>query len=163
MSMSATTPSQTIGPFFHISMVFARPAAFGDSTEGTLLEGRVIDGEGAGVSDAMVELWDGQHLARCCSDEMGAFAFAVRTDAVTRATPDGEAPHLAVSVFARGLLARLATRCYLPADADRLAADRFLASVPAERRDTLIAQRVGQGLRFDIHLQGAQETVFYEW
>jgi protocatechuate 3,4-dioxygenase alpha subunit len=76
--------------------------------------------------------------------------------------PDGgfQAPHLDVSVFARGLLQRVVTRIYF-ADEPANAADPVLASIPEERRRTLLAEPVGDGYRFDIHLQGTDETVFF--
>jgi protocatechuate 3,4-dioxygenase alpha subunit len=150
------TPSQTIGPFFHVALSFPAPERFS-------LSGSVLDGAGAGVSDALVEMWDGRALARCHTDAAGRFAFALPVEAIVAATPADEAPHLAVSLFARGLLGRVTTRCYLPCAAERLEADAFLASVPAERRATLLAVATDAGLRFDLHLQGERETVFHVW
>ncbi len=155
------TPSQTIGPFFHVALSFPAPGTFGGRRDGRLLSGRVLDGADAGVADALVELWDGEELARCQTDAAGAFSFLVLTERVTASTPPGEAPHLAVSLFARGLLGRLATRCYLPANEERLRADPFLASLPASRRASLIAAEGPTGLRFDLILQGARETAFH--
>jgi protocatechuate 3,4-dioxygenase alpha subunit len=157
------TPSQTIGPFFRVVLDFPAPALFGDGGAGVLLAGTLYDGAGAGVSDALVEMWDGRTLARCHTDAGGGFAFRVPIDDVARETPPNEAPHLLVSVFARGLLGRVATRCYLPGDARRIDGDPFLAAVPEKRRGTLIAIAHGDGLRFDVHLQGERETVFHDY
>src|SRR5205814_2038252 len=100
------------------------------------------------VPDAVLEISDGDQFARCATDREGAFHFTVR-----------KAPHFEVLVFARGLLRHLATRLYLP-DAD-LDGDRLLQTVEPARRHTLIASASQGSLRFDIHLQGDQETVFF--
>lgn len=150
------TPSQTIGPFFHVVLAFPAPGRFS-------LSGSVLDGAGAGVSDALVEIWDGRELARCHTDASGRFAFALPVDAIVAATPADEAPHVVVSLFARGLLGRVTTRCYLPGDAGRLAADAFLVAVPEDRRATLLAMPTDAGLQFDLRLQGERETVFHVW
>lgn len=157
-----STPSQTIGPFFHLAL--GLPATRGpcDEPGTTLLHGQLLDGAGDGVADGLVELWDGRELARCATGSDGRFELWVRADAIAASTPPEEAPCLAVSVFARGLLCRLVTRCYLPGHEARFAADASLASVPADRRATLLAVVVEDGLRFDIVLQGDRETVFYE-
>jgi protocatechuate 3,4-dioxygenase alpha subunit len=157
------TPSQTIGPFFRVALDFPAPGRFGDDRDGVALEGTLYDGAGAGVADALVEMWDGRALARCHTDAGGGFAFRVPVDDVAKGTPANEAPHLLVSIFARGLLGRVATRCYLPADARRLDADAVHAAVPEKRRATLIATASGDGLRFDLHLQGERETVFHDY
>ncbi len=156
------TPSQTIGPFFHVELSFRAPGRFGAARGGVPLAGSVLDGAGAGVPDALVEMWDGRDLARCHTDADGRFAFTIAVEAVAAATPAHEAPHLAVSLFARGLLGRVATRCYLPGDERRLAADPFLAAVPAQRRATLFAATTADGLHFDLRLQGEHETVFHD-
>jgi len=113
------------------------------------VEGQVFDGAGEPVPDALLEISDGDQFARCGTDREGAFHFTVR-----------RAPCFDVLVFARGLLRHLATRLYLP-DAD-LDGDLLLQMVEAERRHTLIASASEGGLRFDIHLQGDQETVFIQ-
>ncbi|MGH2897084.1 MAG: protocatechuate 3,4-dioxygenase subunit alpha [Solirubrobacteraceae bacterium] len=150
------TPSQTIGPFFHVVLAFPAPERF-------TLSGSVLDGAGSGVADALVEIWDGRALARCHTDAAGRFAFALSLDAIVAAAPADEAPHVVVSLFARGLLGRIVTRCYLPGDEARLSVDPFLQAVPEERRATLVAISTGQGLRFDLCLQGERETVFHVW
>ena len=160
---SPHTPSQTIGPFFHVALSFPAPGLFGTARTGVPLAGSVLDGAGDGVSDALVELWDGHDLARCHTDANGRFAFLVPVDAIATNAPVNEAPHLLVSLFARGLLGRLSTRCYLPADERRQAADAFLVAVPAQRRATLIATTTAEGLHFDLRLQGEHETVFHDF
>jgi protocatechuate 3,4-dioxygenase alpha subunit len=147
---SGPTPSQTIGPFFHVALASPPPAHLvHDDEDAVDLHGRVLDGAGDGVSDALLEVWDPAtgRFGRCHTEDDGRFAFLL-----ARPVPGG---HLGVAVFARGLLAHLVTRCYFdPVD------DGALAAVPAERRTTLLAVADGEGFRFDIHLQGPDETVF---
>lgn len=155
--MAAATPTQTIGPFFHLTLSSHRPAPLvaADHLGATLLQGRVIDGAGEGVGDALVELWDGERFARCHTEGDGGFGFIVTPPPAV----DG-APYFAVSVFARGLLGRLVTRCYFP-DVAANASDPVLAELPPDRRATLIAVADNGGLRFDVCLQGERETVFF--
>jgi protocatechuate 3,4-dioxygenase alpha subunit len=141
------TPSQTVGPFFHFSLC-DRPARELDA-RGTRLAGRVLDGGGEPVADALVELWHPDAgFGRCATNADGHFEFVVRRPA------DG---YLEVMVFARGLLRQVVTRVYFP-DAE----DALLASLDERDRSTLVAQGEADGsLRFDIHLQGERETVFF--
>ena len=155
------TPSQTIGPFFHVALSFPAPGTFGGVRDGVVLSGRLLDGAEKGVADALLELWDGRELARCHTDAEGGFSFVVPTERIVAETPADEAPHLAMAIFARGLLAGLMTRVYLPAEARRLVADPVLSAVPRARRETLIAASTPHGLHFDIRLQGERETVFH--
>jgi protocatechuate 3,4-dioxygenase alpha subunit len=147
------------------------------------LRGRVLDGRGEAVPDAMLELWQANAAGRYASpvdrrDEVpldphfigfgraatgadGEFHFrTIRPGRVPGADGGLQAPHIALSVFGRGLLKRLATRVYF-ADCAENAADPILMSVPPERRSTLIAQRRGNDWWFDIVLQGTGETVFF--
>jgi protocatechuate 3,4-dioxygenase alpha subunit len=156
------TPSQTIGPFFHVALPCPAPARFGQR-DGVSLIGRVIDGDGAAVGDALVEMWDGRDLARCATDPEGMFEFVLPVDDIVADTPGDAAPYVAVAVFARGLLRHVVTRCYLPAETVRLDRDAVLAATPADRRHTLLARLDGDVLRFDVRLQGEGETVFHEW
>jgi protocatechuate 3,4-dioxygenase alpha subunit len=179
-----TTPSQTVGPFF----AFALPYEGGDrlvpgDAQGAIrIAGTVRDGAGAPVADALLETWqadaagryahpeDDREAApgftgfgRAATDEAGRFAFTtIKPGRVPG--PDGrpQAPHIAVSVFARGLLQRLVTRIYFPDEEAANAADPVLTAVadPAARA-TLIAVPEDGGLRFDIHLQGERETAFF--
>ena len=157
--MKPATPSQTIGPFFHVAMAESGPGRLvGDGVPSVMLHGRVLDGREDPVDDALVEMWDAtsRRFARCSTDKDGGFSFVVAAEN----PPD----HLAVSVFARGLLGRLVTRCYLTGSPEVAAAtDPALAAVPQERQSTLAAQRTSDGFQFDIRLQGDRETVFFAW
>jgi protocatechuate 3,4-dioxygenase alpha subunit len=170
MTMLRQTPSQTIGPFFHFALVSMggddEPQAHDRRIE---ISGRVLDGQGAGVPDALVEIWqanssDAGGFARSATDEEGFFRFRVaRPRAAAHPNGGTQAPHVAVGVFARGLLKRLVTRIYLEGapENDR---DLVLSLVPASRRATLVAKRESgaRRFRFDIVLQGPAETVFFD-
>jgi protocatechuate 3,4-dioxygenase alpha subunit len=153
------TPSQTVGPFYGFALPYANEHRLvpADSTEVLRVEGQVLDGAGEPVSDALVELWHGGLFGRCGTDPEGAFHFLVAKPSAGR----GEAPHLNVTVFARGLLRHLSTRLYFPDEAEANTADPVLALVPDQRRETLIARDEGGVLRFDIRLQGDGETAFF--
>ena len=181
------TPSQTIGPFFKPSLVksgdenLARRESRG---ERIVIVGRVLDGDGAPVEDAMIEIWqanaDGRYdhphdaqeklidpqfhgFGRAATDQHGAFQFeTIKPGPVPGIGNALQAPHINVSVFARGLLKRLATRIYFP-DEPSNDADAVLNAVPNDRRATLIARvESAAALRFDIVLQGENETVFFD-
>jgi protocatechuate 3,4-dioxygenase alpha subunit len=180
MSTLTATPGQTIGPFFGYALPFDRcnelvPAGAPGAIR---LHGAVTDGAGAPVPDALLEIWqadadgvvptaagslhrDGWTFTgwgRASTDEDGRYSF---TTVKPGAIQHDSAPFIAVTVFARGLLNRLFTRAYIPDD--RLNDDRLLNSVPADRRHTLIASADEHGLRFDIRLQGDDETVFLRY
>ena len=187
MKLRATS-SQTVGPFFAGALLreqmtdLARDAARG---ERIMIEGRVLDGDGAAVPDAMVEIWqanaDGRYhhpedthearldagfrgFGRSGTDAQGVFRFStIKPGAVPGPGGRLQAPHINVIVFARGLLNHLYTRIYFPGETLN-AADAWLNEVPEERRHTLIAKpRVSPpALQFDIILQGADETVFFD-
>jgi protocatechuate 3,4-dioxygenase alpha subunit len=153
------TPSQTVGPFFSIGLT--------DTTQNELvpkgsvrIAGRVLDGAGDPVPDAVVELWqrgaNGTLWGRCGTDSDGAFQFVTERPA----PKDGSAPGIDVLVFARGLLRHLATRLYFP-DEPANDGDPVLAALDPAERDTLVARREGDTLRFDISLQGDEQTVFF--
>lgn len=162
------TPSQTVGPFFRVCLA-------ADAEHGRLLRGemprialaiRVIDGDGAPVNDALVEIWqstaDGGSCAfgRLGTDEDGGCEF----ETTRPPAPSGGAPHINVCLFARGLLRHLLTRVYFDGDA-HIGGDPVLALVPEHRRGTLVARRdaaTADRWIFDIHLQGQQETVFFD-
>jgi protocatechuate 3,4-dioxygenase, alpha subunit len=158
------TPSQTIGPFFGFAIPFAGDTdAVPSATEGALrIEGQVLDGAGEPVADPLVEVWQGELFARSRTDREGAFHFTVPKPAALRLS-DGRmrAPHLNVTVFARGLLRHLATFIYFPDEAEANEADPVLELLEPDARDTLIARHDGAVLRFDIHLQGEDETAFF--
>jgi len=172
--VSGQTPSQTVGPFFAVGLLWPDgPLVVPDGTPGSFrLSGRLLDGAGDPVPDALIETWqadaDGRFggsfrgFGRCPTDDDGHYEIRTRKPGPVPA-PDGgmQAPHLDVSVFARGLLNRVVTRIYF-ADEPANATDPVLATVPAERRGTLIAVPSEDGYRFDIRLQGADETVFFE-
>jgi len=167
------TPSQTVGPYLSIGLTWEDGpyVVAADAPGGFWIRGEVRDGAGALVPDALVETWqadpDGQFGAafrgfgRCPTDDDGRYAIRTRKPGVVLSA-DGapQAPHLDVSVFARGLLHRVVTRIYF-ADEPANATDPVLSSVPEDRRPTLIATRADDGYRFDIHLQGNDETVFF--
>lgn len=148
------------------------------------IEGAVFDGEGAVINDAMIEIWQADHQGRYAhpadgrppasnsfrgfgraSTESGGFAFdTVKPGAVAAPGGGSQAPHINVGVFARGALKRLHTRIYFPGESAN-ETDPILGLVPLERRPTLIAQPVAGSpnlFRFDIHLQGDKETVFFD-
>ncbi len=122
--------------------------------------GQVLDGAGEPVPDALIETWQPEGAGRCATDDEGQFAVVTVKPARDAAT--GEAPHLDVSVFARGVLTRLVTRVYFPDEEDANAADPVLGMLAPHERSTLIATSEGGVLRFDIHLQGEHETVFFD-
>lgn len=167
------TPSQTIGPFFHLCLTayeiggsLAGPAVQGERL--TLIV-RVLDGDGAPVDDAVIELWQAdatfRGFGRLPTDEQGTCVFeTVKPGRATSSNGTPEAPHIDVSVFARGLLKRAVTRIYFAGDPAN-EQDPVLALASAERRNTLIARPDPDQLqvwKFDIHLCGEYETVFFE-
>lgn len=163
---SSPTPSQTVGPFFGFALPFARDAeAIDPAIPGAVrIEGQVLDGAGEPVPDALIEVWQADAFARCGTDAEGAFRFVVLKPGPVPA-PDGgvQAPHLNVTVFARGLLRQLVTRLYFPDEKAANAGDPVLNLVQdLQARATLVASNDGSGvLRFDVHLQGDRETVFF--
>jgi protocatechuate 3,4-dioxygenase alpha subunit len=159
------TPSQTVGPFFRIGLATTIGAhVVGDSTSEALrISGQVFDGAGAPVPDALIETWQPEGAGRCATDVEGHFAIVtVKPASDQGAGEPAGAPHLDVSVFARGLLTRLVTRMYFPDEVGANNADPILGTLSAGERETLVAVREDGGLRFDIHLQGARETVFFD-
>jgi protocatechuate 3,4-dioxygenase, alpha subunit len=141
--MSAT-PSQTVGPFLAIGLPWERgPVA---DPYGARVRGRVLDGAGDPVTDALVEVWSPEPaaFARCATDDRGGWHVVV---------PSGR--YLAVHVFARGLLRHLTTRICFDTGA-------IPESVPPDRRETLQPERTDDGYRFDIRIQGERETVFFD-
>lgn len=172
------TPSQTAGPFLSIGLRWSDgPYVVPPGTpDAVWLRGRVLDATGEPVLDALVETWqadpDGHVAGR---QETGAFRgfgrsetldgeFAVLTvkpGAVADGRGRAQAPHLAVSVFARGLLDRVVTRVYFADEQEANAVDPLLISLPDDAaRATLLAQPAPDGYRLDLVLQGIDETVF---
>ncbi len=159
------TPSQTVGPFLHIALAETakRFAVSAESADAIRVSGTVIDGAGVGVPDALIETWQADSLfARCPTDDDGRYEIYTRKPPPMD-TVDGtpQAPHLSVSVFARGLLDRVVTRIYFPDEEAANAADPTLLTVPGERRHLLVATAEAPGqYHFDINLQGDHESVF---
>jgi protocatechuate 3,4-dioxygenase alpha subunit len=177
MSTFSATPGQTIGPFFGYALPFDRdnelvpPGSLG----AIRLHGIVTDGAGAPVPDALLEIWQADAdgvvatatgslrrggrsftgWGRACTDDEGYYSFTT----VKPAAIEGDStPFFAIAVFARGLLDGLFTRAYVAGE--HFKHDRLLSMVPVDRRHTLIATPDALGQRFDIRLQGKDETVF---
>jgi protocatechuate 3,4-dioxygenase alpha subunit len=191
MTFAGLTPSQTVGPFFHPAMlredcrrnVLVQPGTAGERIR---IEGYVYDGEGVPVPDALVEIWQANShgryhhpsdqrdlpldpefsgFGRAGTDDAGYFWFETVKPGPVPFTDDcPQAPHISVTVFARGLLNHLATRLYFddePANAD----DPILLRILPDRRSTLLARRQESSApvvyRFDVMLQGDGETAFF--
>ena len=161
------TPAQTVGPFYGFALPYEDDAIIARDG-GVRVHGTVFDGAGDPVPDALVEVFQAdsegalasERFGRCSTRPEGRFAF---TTVKPGPTADGCAPHLAVIVHARGLLVHLHTRVYFPEATAANALDPVLAQVPAERRHTLVAESDPDGgYRFDIRLQGVEETVFFD-
>lgn len=167
------TPSQTVGPFFHEALRWkdAGKVTFAEPGERIVLTGRVLDGAGEPVADALMETWQlsplGKTPAPATGDARPHGFGRVETGKdgsfrIETSMPGGDAPCLEVSFFARGLLKGLRTRVYLAAE-DRVRADPVLKRLATSRRvKTLIAQSSGANqYRWDVRLQGEGETVFF--
>ncbi len=163
-AMNHPTTSQTIGPFPHEGWRWAFDTRSGAAA--LTISGRVLDGDGEPVTDAMLEAWVPQGdgavgglpgLYRIPTDEQGAFVFALP------GKPAAGEPAAFITVFARGLLKHQFSAVFL-ADDVALADSPVLGQVPADRRATLIAPRTGDAsYRWDVHLQGPRETVFFDY
>ena len=159
------TPSQTVGPFFGVGLPYEKgEQVVAPGSAGVVrIEGQVLDGIGDPVPDALLEIWQpATGFGRARTDSEGAFSFWTTKPGAMPA-PDGrvQAPHLNVTVFARGLLRHLVTRMYFPNEPDANATDPVLNLVEPARRETLIATNSGGLLHFDVRLQGERETVFF--
>ncbi|HEX4522738.1 MAG TPA: protocatechuate 3,4-dioxygenase subunit alpha [Casimicrobiaceae bacterium] len=183
-----TTPSQTVGPYLRIgftALAVDAIAPSGAAGEHVTIEGRVTDGDGNPVSDAVLEVWqadaDGKYVhaedgapgpgkfrgfGRILTDAEGAFRFTtIKPGRVAGPKGAMQAPHLVVTVFMRGLLKHLLTRIYFPDDPGN-AGDPILLLVPTERRATLVAKRSPQAkatLQWNLVIQGENETVFFDF
>jgi protocatechuate 3,4-dioxygenase, alpha subunit len=179
--------SQTVGPYLHIGLNWLTTrdiAGRGAKGERVTIAGRLLDGDGTGVSDGLIEVWqanaEGKYahpedtqrkplekgwrgFGRIPTDAKGAFRFStIKPGRVPGPGGSLQAPHLVISVFMRGLLKQLATRIYFPEDPANIA-DPVLKLVPPARRTSLIPKKNGKVLEWNIVLQGKNETVFFEY
>ena len=180
--------SQTVGPYLHIGLTWlntARIAGPGVKGERITVQGRLLDGGGAAVSDGLIEIWQANAAGRFAhpedrqkkaldkgfrgfgripTDARGAFKFTtIKPGSVPGPGGVPQAPHLAVTIFMRGLLKQLSTRLYFPGEPAN-AQHPVLQRVPAARRATLLARRKAKGvLQWNIVLQGRDETVFFDY
>ena len=184
MTQLQTTPSATVGPYLAIGLTWegGELVVPPDTTGAIWLRGAVFDGNGEVVPDAMVETWQADPDGRFDhpDDPRGATRYPgftgfgrSHTDSGEYAictlkpgrVPDGEgglqAPHVDVSLFARGLLDRVVTRIYFADEAEANAQDVVLRGLPEDRRGSLVATPTDDGYRLDVHLQGDRETVFF--
>ncbi|MDP9796693.1 protocatechuate 3,4-dioxygenase alpha subunit [Catenuloplanes nepalensis] len=178
------TPSQTVGPYLSIGLPWpdGHEVVEAGAPGAIKIFGKVYDGTGAEVPDALIETWQAdpaggfahpddprgpsdsgfRGFGRCPTDDTGDWAILTLKPGIV---PDRDgrpqAPHIDVSVLARGLLHRVVTRIYFADEATANASDPVLATVPEARRSTLIATPDRDGYRFDIRLQGDDETVFF--
>jgi protocatechuate 3,4-dioxygenase, alpha subunit len=180
--------NQTVGPYLHIGLDWLTTrdiAGKGIKGERVALAGRLIDGNGAGVSDGLIEIWqanaEGKYahpedpqkkavekgwrgFGRIPTDAKGAFRFTtIKPGRVPGPCATPQAPHLVVAVFMRGMLKHLTTRIYFPDETAANAEDPILKLVPAGRRATLIPNKKGKTLEWNIVLQGKNETVFFDY
>ena len=203
--MSEITPSQTVGPFFAYGLAphsrcdwqpsdaYDWKQTVGSNlvtpdVTGTRLriEGRITDGDGIGINDAMIEIWQAdaqgryasprdtrarpntqfKGFGRSATDKNGEFSFdTVKPGSVPGPEGKPQAPHIVVCIYSRGMLRQLYTRLYF-SDESSNSSDPILTLVPGDRRDTLIAHKQSQAghnvYRFDIRVQGGDETVFFD-
>ena len=206
--MSDITPSQTVGPFFAYGLApnnrcewrpesgknlydwkdtFCADLVTPDATGQKIrIEGRVLDGDGKPINDAMIEIWQAdaqgryahprdnrarpntkfKGFGRSATDKEGVYSFdTVKPGAVPGPNGKPQAPHIVVCIFSRGMLRQIYTRLYF-ADEAANAVDPILTLVPTDRRATLIAHKEARDgailYRFDIRVQGEGETVFFD-
>lgn len=185
------TPSQTVGPYFSMRLSAEGENILTTRDDRIVIEGRVIDGRGDHIEDALLEIWQaapsGRYnhpddtrddlalepsftgFGRAASDfETGAYRFETLKPGPVP-DPEGrfQAPHISLIVQGRGMLNAVFTRIYFSDEEDANSDDLVLRRVPASRRQTLIAQ-LEEGsnpptYRFDIHMQGEGETVFFDF
>jgi protocatechuate 3,4-dioxygenase alpha subunit len=190
---SRQTPSQTVGPFFGYGLTAEQYRYPGAQIAGSVLAddsvpgeriritGRVLDGAGAPIPDALLEIWQADAAGHYVGEARGNTGFRGFGRQGTGTDPDfrfsfatvkpgaiggNQAPHVTVILFMRGLLSHVYTRIYFSDEGAANERDPVLASVPAARRRTLIAERQSLGgetvYRFDIRMQGKDETVFFD-
>lgn len=199
------TPSQTVGPFFAYGLspdgrakwdpdgTYSWKETVGDnlitpdaSGEKIHIEGRVTDGDGQPINDAMIEIWQAdaqgryaspadsrarpntqfKGFGRSATDKDGVYSFdTIKPGAVPGPDGKAQAPHIVVCIYSRGMLRQVYTRLYFSDEAAN-ACDPILSLVPAERRGTLVAHKESRNgatvYRFDIRVQGQAETVFFD-
>ena len=185
MARLHTTPSATVGRYWSIGLAWEDgPHAVEPGADGAIwIRGKVFDGGGTPLAVGLVETWQADPAGRFDhpDDPRGRSTwpgfrgfgrsslvddgeFAICTVKPGR-VPDGDgglqAPHIDVSIFSQGLLDRVVTRIYFADEAEANAEDTVLRSVPENRRGTLVAEPSADGYRFDVHLQGERETVFF--
>jgi protocatechuate 3,4-dioxygenase alpha subunit len=185
LTWHGTTPSQTVGPYLAIGLPWPDgPEVVRRGTPDAIrIHGFLLDGAGEPVPDGLIETWqadpqgrfdhaddprgrvrvDGfRGFGRSATDEEGGWeVITLKPGPVPGPGGSTQAPHIAVSVLARGLLNRVVTRIYFPEEEAANAADPLLAGIgDAAARATLIARATEDGYRFDVHLQGPDETVF---
>jgi len=181
------TPSQTVGPYFAIGLPFADgPMIVPEGSPGSIrITGTIYDGRGEVIPDHLIEFWQpdaegnfadiyghGQQSTQSgfrgfgrygVDDGDGSYEMVtVKPGQVPAPNGSLQAPHIDVTLFARGMLNRVVTRLYFADEPQANALDPVLATVPAARRETLLAQPSTDGYRFDIRLQGPGETVFFD-
>jgi protocatechuate 3,4-dioxygenase, alpha subunit len=184
-----TTPSQTVGPYFAIGLPWPEgPHAVDPQSPGAFtITGTIYDGAGVPIPDHLLEIWQADPEGRYADVyghgggsemegfrgfarygvEVGDGVFEIVTVKPGRVKGAGgtgrlQAPHIAVTLMARGMLNRVVTRIYFGDEEEANAEDPILARVPADRRQTLIATPENGGYRFDIRVQGPGETVFFD-
>ncbi len=186
-SQPGLTPSQTVGPYLKIGLIhdrIGRQLVDPADPRAIVIRGRLLDGHDEPVTDGMVEIWQAnaagryrherdqrQELpleegftgfGRSSTEEGGWFEFVtVKPGPVPWPEGGMQAPHVAVGIFARGLLKRVVTRMYFPDEEAANARDPVLSRLDERARSTLIARADGDGLRFDIRLQGPHQTTFF--
>lgn len=191
MSLTPTplipTPSQTVGPYLHLGLTWLNIddlARDMPAKDRIVIGGRLVDGDGKPIPDAMLEVWQADAAGRYAhpddtqdkpantkfagygripTDQDGRFRFTtVKPGRVPGLGNTLQAPHIVVAIFMRGLLRHLYTRIYFSDEAAN-ATDPVLGLVDGQRRDTLVAQRIGANdYRWDIAMQGDAETVFFD-
>ena len=182
------TPSQTVGPYFAIGVPYeGGNLIVPEDTPGAIrITGTIFDGRGEIIPDHLIEFWQADPEGRFADlhgygepsalegfrgfgrygveDGDGTYTMVTVKPGRVPGPNNGalQAPHIAVTLFARGMLNRVVTRIYFADEAEVNATDAVLATVPAARRNTLLAQPTEDGYRFDVHLQGPGETVFFD-
>ena len=180
--------NQTVGPYLHIGLEWLTTrdiAGKGIKGERVAIAGRLIDGDGNGVNDGLIEIWqanaEGRYahpedtqkkplekgwrgFGRIPTDSKGGFRFTtIKPGRVPGPGGGLQAPHLVVTVFMRGMLKHLMTRIYFADEGAANAEDAVLKLVPAARRATLMPKKKGETLEWNVVLQGKNETVFFDY